>query len=429
MKKANYLGPLRSGQRVVIIGGGPGGAGCAIALKNLCRKRNIDLHVVIYEGKVFKGERQFNQCAGVLSPPIKQIMEELIDVSFPENLVQKNITGYMLHSDVNRIFLDGSKDPSYALRRIKFDEYLLEKAVDLGVEVITGRVVDLEFCPDKVMVYSECNNYRADVVVGAFGLDDGTAKIFERHTDYRQPQFLTSIITKIHPGMDFLREFGNIIHAFLPSYREIEFGAITPKENHLTLNIAGKDITADSMERFLDYTPVKAILPPHFLELRKDLSFYKGKFPISTARGIYGDRYVTIGDASGLIRPFKGKGVNAGILTGLRAARTMIQHGISREDFKYYYESCREVIKDLPYGRILRQLANKSANLGVLPSIIQFAERDDSLREALFNCVSAHKTFKKIYEETRSLELAFRLIGIVGGSILKRDENLLNKAR
>ena len=33
--------------------------------------------------------------------------------------------------------------------------------------------------------------------------------------------------------------FGNRIHAFLPTSPRIEFGAITPKGNHLTINIAG----------------------------------------------------------------------------------------------------------------------------------------------------------------------------------------------
>lgn len=102
------------------------------------------------------------------------------------------------------------------------------------------------------MVYSESNNLKADWVVGAFGLDDGLIKIMERLTPYRQPEFLTSIVTKFHPGLEAVEAFGQYLHVFLlRSVPNIEFAAITPKGNHLTINIAGKKVNATSMELFL----------------------------------------------------------------------------------------------------------------------------------------------------------------------------------
>ena len=38
------------------------------------------------------------------------------------------------------------------------------------------------------------------------------------------------------------------------------------------------------------------------------LDYHRGCFPVKPAKHLFGDRYVTIGDAAGLIRPFKGKG-------------------------------------------------------------------------------------------------------------------------
>ena len=131
-------------------------------------------------------------------------------------------------------------DITYAVRRVNFDDYLLKRAKEKGVEVIHSRVTDVEFNSDWVMVYSESDNTKADVVIGSFGMDDGTAKIFERVTPYSQPRFLNSIVIKIHPGEEFMARFGNFIHAFLPPLNKIEFGAVTPKMNHLTINIAGR---------------------------------------------------------------------------------------------------------------------------------------------------------------------------------------------
>jgi flavin-dependent dehydrogenase len=50
------LGALQDSQTVAIIGGGPGGAACAIALKTLAAERGRQIDVILYEGKIFSGE-------------------------------------------------------------------------------------------------------------------------------------------------------------------------------------------------------------------------------------------------------------------------------------------------------------------------------------------------------------------------------------
>ena len=174
------MGPLRDGARVVVVGGGPGGVGAALALNNLARQRSREIKVSLFEGKVFAGERHFNQCVGVLSPPIDQILRELLGIPFPRHLIQREITGYILHSDRRAILLESDDPPGYSVRRVQLDDYLLEQAREQGINVINGRVTDLEFHADRVIVYGETGNSEADVVVGAFGSDDGTAVVFER---------------------------------------------------------------------------------------------------------------------------------------------------------------------------------------------------------------------------------------------------------
>ena len=408
------LGPLREGGTVAVIGGGPGGVSCAITLKRLSHRLGRGLDVVLYEQKTFEEMGQYNQCAGVLSPPIQSILEDMLGIPFPHHLVQRTITGYVLHSDTAQIVLDGDGGPSEAIRRITFDHYLLEQARKAGVRVVHARVTDIEINARRVMVYSDRDNTQADVVVGAFGLDDGTCKLFERATPYRQPHFLETIVTKYHPELSFLNRFGNRIHAFLPALKEIEFGAITPKMNHLTINIAGAKVTADRMDAFLDSPAVRRILPSDFDPATAGLDYFKGHFPTYPARRLYGNRYVTIGDAAGLLRPFKGKGVTSASLTGVRAAETILKVGISRKAFDTYYENCREVTEDLLYGAVLRWLTVRVAGYRLLDPIIDLARRDASLHNALFNCVSAYKPFKAIFEETVTPGLALRLIASVG---------------
>jgi flavin-dependent dehydrogenase len=405
------MGPLRNGSTAVIIGGGPGGAGSALALKKLATELGREISIVLYEGKIFEGSTHYNQCAGVLSPPIVDIFEKDLCIQFPWHLVQKEISGYVLHSEHDEILLEDDNDRTYAVRRVAFDDYVLKQVKERGITVVHSRVTDLEFSKDGVLVYSESDNRRADVIIGAFGMDDGTARIFERVTAYRQPRFVSSIVIKIHPGEKFISQFGNNIHVFLPPLKEIEFGAVTPKMNHLTINIAGLSVNAELMDTFLHYPPVRAILPPNFNRLGKDNFYFKGRFPLRLSRGYYGDRYVILGDAAGLLRPFKGKGINMGMVTAVKAVRTIMKEGISREAFERDFRSeCRDVVDDLPYGKTVRWLTIKSSNLKLLDYLVETARCDQSFKTALFNLVSAHKPFKEIFREMNIMRVVMKVL-------------------
>ena len=271
---------------MAIIGGGPAGASCAIALKNLAKKRNITIDVILYEHKDFEGGIEHNECAGVLSQPIEHIIEDQLGVPFPWHLVKREVPGYYLHTDGSVIKLDGEGEVSYALRRIQFDAYLLQKAKEAGATIIQSMVTDVEIGKEKVTVYSETKHILADAVVGAFGLEEGTYRIFERETPYKPPKFLLTILTKFHPKGQHhdLENTDGYIHAFLPSLKEIEFGAVTPKADHYTINIAGAKISSRSMDEFLQLPDVLEILPKNFRESLGTLDYHRGCFPGKTCK-------------------------------------------------------------------------------------------------------------------------------------------------
>ena len=92
-----------------------------------------------------------------------------------------------------------------------------------------------------------------------------------------------------------------------------------------------------------------------------------------------------VGDAAGLVRPFKGKGVNSALLTGTWAAHALLAAGISSHALRQYRGACREITGDLPYARGMRALAIALSKSGFLNVIIKLAERDARLRRALFD--------------------------------------------
>jgi len=388
---------------IVIIGGGPGGTACALALHRLAREMRRKIQITIIEGKHFTEEQHYNQCVGVLSPPLPQLLEEDLDVPFPHHLSRSIIKRYILHTEREQITLNDDHH-STVLRRIEYDAYMLETVKQRGIHILPARAVDLEFHENHVVVYTENVPLEADVVVGAFGLDEGSAAMFSRQSSYRPPQTLASIVTKYHPGPTNMEEFGPEIHAFLPAHPQIEFGGITPKDNHLTINIAGRVVDTNLMRKFIDHPMVRQALPDidsAGIYNSRDLSYFKGRFPRSLAKNFFGDRYVIVGDAAGLVRAFKGKGINSAVISGIRAAETILQAGVSRGAFNdHYWTANQDIIQDLPYGRVIRSLTILLSRLHLLDPVLRAAQQNDQLQIALFDAVSAYAPYRRVLERS-----------------------------
>ncbi len=398
-----YL-PLKDNSTVAIIGGGPAGSSCAIKLLQESKKLGRKVRVVIFEGKDY--DIHFNQCVGVLSPPLQSVLEKELGLFLPSEIIKRQIYGYRLHGPLQEILLVGqdASEPTYTVRRVKFDKFLLDYARDLGAEVLRSRVSFVEFIKmngmDEVRIYSESTYLKADVMVGAFGLDEMMLSVLEEATskngNYSRPnKVLKTYIAKFHTTGGFIRQkLGNIIYAYLApaSIPNIEFGAITPKGDHVIINIAGEKVSSTDMDAFLSLQEVKEHLP----EFNEDeVFYYEGRFPTAPAKNPYGYRYVTVGDATGWMRPFKGKGINVAIVTGIKAAETMLEFGINREAFENYANSCKELLDDYFYGTSVRFLCKHSPS-SVLTHLIELAKVNPLIYEALYNSVSGQETYKNI---------------------------------
>ena len=414
---------INDGDTVCIVGGGPGGSACAMALLSEARRVGRKIDVVLFEHKKFSEHRHYNQCIGVLSPPFEDILKNELGLVLPDHLVLNDMEGYRLHSDLLSLDLIGEESGrSVSVTRSKFDAFMLEEAQKAGAQVVHDRVTSVEVNHDGVLVYSEGDNIKCAVVVGAFGLDDGTCRIFEQGTPYRQPDFLNTVITRLYPGEEFIQSMGSTIHAFLLSHPGLEFGAVTPKGEHISINIAGRKVSSHIMMEFLRSVPVQRFLPPH-QRREKPLNYFKGKFPIAPARNLFGDRYVTIGDAAGLMRPFKGKGINSAIITGIYSARSIMRHGVSKQAFaENFYQDCSVLTEDLPFGRGVRILTNLATRFKFMDHMIAVAAERPDFMKAMFGSVSGHDPYKKIIMETASLSLAFTFAQKILGHFVFRQE-------
>jgi flavin-dependent dehydrogenase len=409
---------LQDGSTVVIIGGGPAGSSCAIKLKKETMKLGKEIRVVLFEGKYF--DTHYNQCLGILSPPILSLIERELEITFPREIIKQEISGYRVYSCGEEVLLFGDEilGPTYAVRRSNFDKYLLGCAGDQGVEIVKSRVTGVEFGKnpgrENVRIYSEGAYLRADMVVGAFGLDEAMLSVFEestagKHRYIRPARFLKTIITKFHPERRFIKKkLGSIIYAVLfpPSIPNIEFAAIAPKGDHVVVNIAGKRVTSEDMDALMDLPEVRRLLPDFNKEF---LDYYSGKFPICPAKNPYGDRYILVGDATGWIRPFKGKGVNTAIFTGVKAAENISRHGISRKALENYASNCKELMDDYIYGLVVRYMTKLACRTSMFKALLLIAQIDPQMYEAFYNAASGQDSYKNIIRSTMSKRLTKRV--------------------
>ncbi|MBI2252165.1 MAG: NAD(P)/FAD-dependent oxidoreductase, partial [Armatimonadetes bacterium] len=392
---------------IAVIGGGPAGTSCAIKLIKEARALRKNIRVVMFEGKYF--ETHYNQCVGVLSPPLLRILKEELEIELPRDLIKRRIFAYRLHADKEEVFLLGEEKegPTYTVHRVNFDKFMLDFAKKIGVEIIHSRVNGLEFIRTKeleeVRVYSESGYLRADAVVCAFGLDESMLNVLEESTKnfcpYKRPKrFLRTFITKLETATGFIeKKLGNIIYAYLmpENIPNIEFGAISPKEEHIVINIAGEKITSLDLDKFLKLPQVRKYLP----EFKHDeLSYFEGHFPIAPAVNCFGDRFLVAGDATGWMRSFKGKGINTAVITGIEAAKVLIESDFSKDNFKKYAERARELLSDYYYGKLARYFCKWGAKFKFLSPLIKAARVDQNIYEALYDAVSGHNTYKNIFK-------------------------------
>jgi flavin-dependent dehydrogenase len=408
---------LRDGSRIAIIGGGPGGAACAIRLLRNAKVRGINLRVRVYEPKQFP--RHHNPCIGVLAPPTAELLRDKLRIELPPEMVKRTIKGYRLHGDRSEIELCApqTEDPALMVSRSEFDQLLLERAASEGAQVLSDRVTGLEFHPDNpehpVRVYSEGASHSADMVIAACGLDDGLLSVLEqvspRQHRYRRPkEYMHSIIIKLPCDERFIKtRLHGEIHAFLLSdLPRIEFGAVTPKLDHVLINIAGGHVRSTDMEDFLLHRKVRSLIPRFNLQR---LNYYEGRAPVRHARNVSWDRFVAVGDATGWLRPFKGMGITTAIQTGVAAADVMIERGIDGVALEAYSLRLRELTEDHYHGRALRRLCRMGMTTGVMDGVIELAKTNQELYTILYDTLSGQHSYRRIFRDLLRSTLFFKM--------------------
>jgi flavin-dependent dehydrogenase len=362
--------PLTDGSRIAVVGGGPSGSFVSFFLLKLAEISDLDIRVDIFEPRSFLegGPAGCNHCGGIVSESLVQTLAAE-GINLPPTVVQRGIESYVLHMDVGSVTIGSPVDEQRIASVYRgngprggeempwesFDGYLQQLAQDKGARIIRKLVSDIEWrdgYPHLQLVDGETGPY--DLVAIASGVNSNLYRQLNGHngTGKRHRELTTArtYICEFRSDQETIRSvLGNSMHVYLLDIPGLEFAALIPKGDFITLAMLGHDIDTDLIHNFLDVPAVRRSLP--FEEIPCVCSCT----PLINVRGpsqAYGDRLVMIGD-SGVTGLYK-DGIGAAYRTAKAAAAAAVLHGVSAEDFRRHYEPvCRSIGTDNKFGKFL----------------------------------------------------------------------------
>lgn len=366
--------------RVVIIGGGPSGAFCAMGLLrgDSGRMGEVAPHgapeVVLLDRKIFSacGPRGCNVCAGVISNSLLTNLKGF-GMEVPREVIQREIQGYHfislagsahLRKDPTAKILTayralGPPDSAYSEER-SFDHFLLQQAVDLGARHLRELVTNLVPPRGKGawrVEYGQGEHLDADIVVAACGVHTPfLSKITDLCFGYRPPLTIHACQAEVPLDPEAVTEcFRDEIIIFALGLPGIKFAAMTPKERHVTVTLVGRYVKRQHLEEFLQLPPVRSLFPRTW-RLPAAFCHCHPKIPVTAAPRACTDRLVVIGDAH--VSRYLKNGLNSAFQTGTLAARAILETGGEARGLnRHYVLPCRQLfIADNLIGRLLFRL-------------------------------------------------------------------------
>lgn len=309
----------------IIIGGGPSGASAG----RTAGKKGLS--TLLLEKDNFP---RYKPCGGALS----SYGLSCLDFKLPESVIERNISKVRVHFKDR--FVEGIKESNLAslVSRKVFDNFLLEKARETGIEVHTGeKVMDCFEKEDCIEVRTADNTYLGRFVLIAEG-SGGVLKYKVRSRDKRT-EYCLGLVSEIPDEDEAIRSrFPGTIDLHFGVAQE-GYGWIFPHSGYYSAGIVG---TAQYLKH-----PKRVMLD--FLQENG----FSGNFPISShiiptggiKRKTVNSRLLLSGDAAGFVDAFSGEGIAYAVRSGQLAAETvsdLVMYDLKLNRLKVYESGCRQ---------------------------------------------------------------------------------------
>ena len=422
---------LKDGSRIAVVGGGPTGSFFSIFALKMAKMVGKALNITIYEPKDFTrdGPIGCNKCGGIISELLVQMLA-VEGINLPDSVVRRGLNSYNLHTDhgdvfiatpdlertVASVFRGGGPKGMVSDGKGSFDGFLLNQAIEEGATHMPLRIDRIAVKNKKPVLFAKDRELMdCDLVVGAFGVNRSSAKIFEEAGfGYQEPSTATAAIAELRMDEDVVTEnFGNSVHLFLLPEKGRKFAAMIPKGSYVTLCVLGKEITPNTIADFLNKRVVKRLLKniPYSAECR-----CLPRMNIGAPKRAFTDRVVICGDA-GSTRLFK-DGLGAASLMGKAAAKTAVFQGVSARHFRNdYYEVYRSIMVDNVFGRFMFAVIDiirksKLLTMGMLRVVRKEQQKcyPNVLSPILWNMFTGNERYKNIFPSSLDVGMNAHLL-------------------
>ncbi|MBI5568862.1 MAG: cyclic nucleotide-binding domain-containing protein [Desulfomonile tiedjei] len=372
---------LDSGSSVAVVGGGPAGSFFSYFMLAMAERVGMDLSVDVYEPRDFSkpGPVGCNMCGGIVSESLVQLLATE-GIILPPTVVQRGIDSYVLHMDVGTVRIDppghekriaavhrGAGPRGVLERRWRsFDGHLLDLAAKKGAHSIRERVEGVSWTNGKPRVKTKTGESREyDLLVWAAGVNTAALKLFNGlGIGYKPPKTAKTYICEFLLGQETIEiYFGSSMHVFLLDLPRLEFAAIIPKGDYVTVCLLGQGIDSALVDSFLNAPEVRKIFPTGWSP-PEDFCRCSPAINVNGSPQPFADRIVFIGD-SGESRLYK-DGIGGAYRTAKAAVKTAVFHGVSAEDFRQHYlPTCKALSRDNSIGKLIFMVTTLIRNVRV----------------------------------------------------------------
>jgi len=362
---------LVDGSRVAVMGGGPAGSMFAYFLLTLAQRVDLELEVDIFEPRNFAltGPPGCNMCAGIISESLVQNLA-VEGINLPPTVIQRGMDSYVVHTPTGFTRLEtpqlerrigvvfrgagplGIQDNEWK----SFDGFLLDQAVLKGARLIGKRVDEVIRSADgRMLVKTRGGSPESyDLLAVAAGVNTNVFKLFQPlNTAFEQPETVRTFVCEYYLGRDVIeRSLGeHTIHFFLLNIPGMDFAAIVPKGDYVTIALLGEKMDNETCDMFLNTPQVKTCMPPGWTP-EGFACHCSPRINQTGAAHPYADRMVFIGDAA-VSRLYK-DGIGAAYRAAKYAAAAAVFHGIGEKDFqRYFWGSYHNMEYDNMMGKIV----------------------------------------------------------------------------
>lgn len=339
----------------IVIGGGPAGASTAYHLSK------AGLKVLLVEKEKLP---RLKLCAGCLSARTLRLLPE----GYEKLLINKIRAGRLSYRGLEEYRLEADKEIAYIVDRRDFDFFLVEKALEAGIDLLQASFIGFERQGQSYRVYTSLGSFLAEFIVGADGAYSRTAELlgFKERRAFKSLEFFTEGDLKD----EVLIEIGWVSRGYLwvfPHGGGISVGIAT----------AGKEDLLKILKEYSNKKGIKFIHPKgwHIPFPEKDLRLGKG-------------RILLVGDSASMTDPLLGEGIYYALWAGRLASEAIVKS--SQNPLKAY----RELLKPLKEELFN---AGKIASLAYRFQYMAYKMGKEYALKSFYKVLLGERSYRKLY--------------------------------